>query len=59
MDACYWSSSASDALSAWAHYFAAGYQHLDDKSFANQVRAVRAFEPHACSGRDSRGGGAA
>ena len=54
---CYWSSSESDAVNAWAQYFADGYQHLYDKSFANRVRAVQAFEPPAHAGRDGRGGG--
>ena len=57
VDVCCWISSQSDAVSAWAQYFADGHQHLDDKSFANRVRAVQAFEPPAHAGRDGRGGG--
>jgi len=56
VDVCCWISSQSDAVSAWAQYFADGHQHLDDKSFANRVRAVPPFEPRARAGRDGRGG---
>ena len=43
MNVCFSISSQSDAVNAWAQHFADGHQHLDDKSFANRVRAARAF----------------
>jgi len=42
-DYCYWSSSETNATTAWAQYFGDGYQHYDDKYYYDRVRAVRAF----------------
>jgi hypothetical protein len=39
----YWSSSQYNSYGAWLQYFGDGFQSGNDKSYANRVRAVRAF----------------
>lgn len=42
-DACYWSSSETDAISAWAHFFNSDYQNFYLRTNAYRVRPVRTF----------------